>query len=86
MKKIIILLTIIMFSCSNYEKIDQEIIVGKISAIDKSIHRYQYHRYALIYIQNDKTTKSISIPDEFENRWNVGDRIILIVEKYKVTE
>lgn len=40
----------------------------------------------MIWVQNDKSTRAIGIPFEYENRWKVGDSCLLIILKYKENE
>ena len=85
---IIILLTIT--SCNNfiYTEISTEIIDGKVSAIEAGFPRHGHRdsRLPVIYVQNSKQTVKVQIPFEYENKWKVGDRCLLIVKKYKENE
>lgn len=86
MKKVIMLLSIFI-SCKEpkYEYIGQEIIDGKVSAIQEG-HRGRVSSYPKIWVQNPTETKGVEIPFAFEGRWKVGDSCLLIIEKYKVIE
>lgn len=84
MKKLILLLSIVLISCSEseYQKIGVEIIDGRVSSMEKENGRYFNSYY--IWVQSPKETKIIQIPEEYANRWYVGDSIVLIIEKYKI--
>jgi len=83
MKKLLLLLIPFLFSCEGeLSYIGQEIIDGKISAINKG-HRGRYSTLPEIYVQSPTATKKVRIPFEYENRWKVGDTCLLIIEKYK---
>jgi hypothetical protein len=74
-----------MFSCSDepLEYVSQEIIEGKISAIEPGcVGRSPI--LPVIYIQNEKITRPVSIPFSYLDRWDVGDSCLLIIEKYKI--
>jgi len=82
---LIIILLFSVLSCSNepLELIEQEIIEGKISAIDPGcVGRSPV--LPVIYIQNEKSTRPVCIPFSYLGRWNVGDSCLLIIEKYKI--
>jgi hypothetical protein len=86
MKKVflVLVLCIIISSCtdSKYEYIGQEIIDGKISAVEKGgIGRWGY--LPKIWVQTPTETRAVEIPFEYQNRWKVGDSCLLIIEKYK---
>lgn len=84
MKKLILLLSIALISCteSEYQKIGVEIIDGRVSSMEKENGRY--HNSYYIWVQSPKETKIIQIPEEYANRWKVGDNIVVIIEKYQV--
>lgn len=85
------LLFLLCVSCSSNSNLDflsQEIIDGKISATEPG-SRPGYHHTGnnpIIYIQNDKVTRRIEIPFEYEDKWKVGDSCLLIVQKYLVNQ
>jgi len=86
MKNIFIIMILFsMVSCSNepLEHIGQEIIDGKVSAIEPGVAG-RSAILPVIYVQTDKITRSVSIPFAYEHRWKVGDSCLLIVEKYKM--
>jgi hypothetical protein len=87
MKTSKILLLLLLFGCSNpdYEKIGQQIIHGKVSAIKEGTSG-RVSRYPKIWVQNSTNTAEIEIPFEYEGRWKVGDSCLLIIEKYKINE
>ena len=82
---LLIILLFTIYSCSTepLEYIGQEIIDGKVSAIEEG-HRGRTSTLPVIYVQTDKTTRSVSIPFAYEHRWKAGDSCLLIVEKYKI--
>lgn len=88
MKKLILLVCIALTSCQedgNLEYIGQEIVDGKVSAIEEG-KRTVHHGFVYlpkIWVQNATTTKEISIPFEYEGKWKVGDSCLLIIKKYK---
>ena len=88
MKKLILLVCIALTSCQgdgNLEYIGQEIVDGKVSAIEEG-KRTPHHGFVYlpkIWVQNATTTKEISIPFEYERKWRVGDSCLLIIKKYK---
>ena len=84
MKNILIILLLILSSCNDeYKHIGQEIIDGKISFIEPGHMGMRTSVNPRVFIQTDKTTKAVSIPFEYENRWKVGDSCLLIIEKYE---
>lgn len=84
MKKLILLLSIVLISCteSEYQKIGVEIIDGRVSAMEVEIGKY--HNSYYIWVQSPKETKRIKVPKEYGKRWKVGDSAVVIVEKYKI--
>ena len=84
MKKLILLLSIALISCTESEtkKIGGEIIDGRISAMETQ--RVMKNYYCYIWVQTPKETKQIEIPEEYAKRWHVGDSITVIIEKYQV--
>lgn len=85
MKNIHILLFSLLFvSCTTpkYEHIGQEIIDGKVSAIQEG-HKRIVALFPKIWVQNATETKGVEIPFAYEGRWKVGDSCLLIIEKYK---
>lgn len=83
MKNIHILLVILLFiSCKEpkYTHIGQEIIDGKVSAIEAG---YSGVAYPKIWVQTATVTKQVEIPFKYEGKWKVGDSCLLIIEKYK---
>jgi len=83
-----LILLILLVSCTEpeYIHIGQEIIDGRVSAIQKGKRANIGFKIPKIWIQTATTTKEIQIPFDYENRWNVGDSCLLIVEKYKENE
>jgi len=82
---LIIILLCTLYSCSTepLEHIGQEIIDGKVSAIELG-RPGRSAILPIIYVQTDKITRAVSIPFAYEHRWKVGDSCLLIVEKYKM--
>ena len=86
MKKNYLLITgLILLSCEQpkYEYIGQEIIDGKVSAIQNS----SPGRVTIppkIWVQTPTTTKEVKIPFTYEGRWKVGDSCLLIIQKYEI--
>lgn len=77
----------LLSSCTEpkYKHIGQEIIDGKVSAIENGIKGGLYQSIILpkIYVQNATQTKEVNIPFEYEGKWKVGDSCLLIIEKYE---
>jgi hypothetical protein len=89
MKNIHISLFILLItSCTTpkYEHIGQEIIDGKVSATREGHIGRGSSQNPTLWIQNEKETKEVDIPYEYEGRWKVGDSCLLIIEKYKENE
>ena len=86
MNKILILTMLLLFSCGQpkYTHIGQEVIDGKVSAVQKG-ERGGY-TYPKIWVQNATQTVEVTIPFEFDGRWKVGDSCLLIIEKYRENE
>jgi hypothetical protein len=83
MKKLLLLLIPFLLSCEGeLSYIGQEIVDGKISAINKG-HRGRYSTLPEIYVQSPTATKKVRVPFVYEDRWKVGDTCLLIIEKYK---
>ena len=80
----ILLLALLFISCTTpkYEHIGQEIIDGKVSAVEKG-HVGRFASYPIIWVQNATETKKVVIPIAYDGRWKVGDNCLLIIEKYK---
>ena len=68
-----------------YTRIGQEIIDGKVSAVQKG-HVGRFALYPIIWVQNATETKEVEIPFEYDGRWKVGDSCLLIIENYKEIE
>jgi uncharacterized pyridoxamine 5'-phosphate oxidase family protein len=86
-KILIIIITVLFISCNKkYTYIGQEIIDGKVSAIEPGNTKERYPTLPKIYVQDNKKTVSVIIPFSYENRWKVGDSCLLIIEKYKENE
>ena len=88
MKKLILILSVFLVSCSdsNLEYIGKEIVDGKVSAKKEGVQRTCrgcLSENPIIWVQTPTTTREVSIPFEYENRWKVGDSCLLIIEKYK---
>ncbi len=79
-----LLFSLMFISCTRneYTKIEQEIIDGKVSAITKG-HIGRITTLLKIWVQNTTNTIMVEIPFEYENRWEIGDSCLLIIEKYK---
>lgn len=92
MKKILILIfSLLLVSCTKteYTKIGQEIVDGKVSAVQEGERRYCRSCIDIepkIWVQNSTQTVEVTIPFEFDGRWKVGDSCLLIIEKYKENE
>jgi hypothetical protein len=82
MKKLLLLIPFLLSCEGELSYIGQEIIDGKISAINKG-HRGRYSTLPEIYVQSPTATKKVRIPLVYEGRWKVGDTCLLIIEKYK---
>lgn len=86
MKKIYLLITgLVLLSCTQpkYEHIGQEIIDGKVSAIQNGSPG-RVAKSPKIWVQNATETKEVEIPFAYERRWKVGDSCLLIIEKYEI--
>jgi hypothetical protein len=84
MKKLVLALITLLFSCEEekYTLIGQEVIDGKISAVREGSIGEMGHS-PKIWVQTPTTTREVYIPFEYQNRWEVGDTCLLIIEKYK---
>ena len=80
----ILIITFLTISCTEpkYEHIGQEIIDGKVSAIQEG-HKGKVVSFPKIWVQTTIVTKEVEIPFAYEGRWKVGDSCLLIIEKYK---
>ena len=80
----ILLFSLLLVSCTTpkYEHIGQEIIDGKVSAIQEG-HKGRVASLPKIWVQTTIVTKEVEIPFAYEGRWKVGDSCLLIIEKYK---
>jgi hypothetical protein len=89
MKKLILFMSIFLFfSCikEKYTYMGQEIIDGKVSAVKAGIERDCrgcVDEYPTIWVQTPTTTRKVELPFEYEKKWKVGDKCLLIIEKYK---
>lgn len=90
MKKILpFTLMLTIASCADspdYKYIGQDIIDGKISAVQAG-KTASYRSPAIlpkIWVQNATSTQKVEIPFEYEGRWKVGDSCLLIIEKYEI--
>lgn len=74
-------------SCSDkeLELINTQVVKGIVSAKDPG-HVGRIATWPIIYVQNNKQTKIISIPFQNENDYKIGDSVILIIQKYKEIE
>lgn len=84
MKKLLLAI-LLLSSCNddNLQHIGQDIVDGKISAVQPGERRLRYERYPVIWVQTPTQTQRVVIPFEYERRWKVGDSCLLIIEKYK---
>jgi hypothetical protein len=81
MKKLVIFLSVLLFSCNNeYNIVDTKIIKGKVSAIEEG-HRGRALRLPRIYIQDSKHTITIDIPFANEDDYKIGDSITVIIQQ-----
>lgn len=82
MKKLIILISAILISsCGReYKIVNTEIIKGKISAKEEG-STGRFATAPIIYIQDSKNTKSISIDYKSENYFKVGDSVLFILQQ-----
>lgn len=88
MKTIISILLLLLFlSCSepSMEYIGQDVIYGRISAKENG-RTGRMPILPRIWVQSNKITKEVSIPFKYENKWEIGDSCLLIIQKYKVNE
>lgn len=83
----ILILMLLSISCQEPKNthIGQEIIDGKVSAIQKgALSPYnRVLRFPKIWVQTSTKTTEVEIPMEYNNRWKIGDSCLLIIEKYK---
>jgi hypothetical protein len=71
MKKLLLLLFPFLLSCEGeLSYIGQEIVDGKISAINKG-HHGRYSTLPEIYVQSPTATKKVRVPFVYEDRWKV---------------
>jgi len=88
MKKIFLFTTILfIISCTNpeYKYIGQEVIDGKVSAVQSGTAGRVTNRPS-IWVQDATSTQEVSIPFEYSGRWKVGDSCLLIIEKYELVK
>lgn len=86
MKKLYLILVILLVSCNNnYQFINQEIIYGKVSAKQEGTSG-RFATRPKIWVQDPFQTRQVDIPYEYENKWNIGDSCLLIIERYSVIE
>lgn len=81
----IIIISLLTLSCTQpkYKQIGQEIIDGKVSAIQNGVIGSRNSTHPKIWVQTTTTTKEVEIPFAYDGRWKVGDSCLLIIEKYK---
>ena len=84
MKKLILLLSIFLVSCtdSKIRYVGNRVIDGKVSATKKGAEG-RSPTFPIIYVQTPTETKEVVIPFKYEGRWKVGDSCLIIIEKYK---
>ena len=83
----IIMFGLLFSSCGgDMQRFETEVIQGKVSAKERGIVGYRYSTQLKIWVQSSKETKCVILPNEYNDRWNVGDSVILIIEKYKVSD
>jgi hypothetical protein len=77
----LILVLVTVFSCeSDYKVLNTIIVKGKIS--DKETgHKGRFSTLPIIYIQDSKNTKKISIPFVNENDFKIADSITLVIQQ-----
>ena len=84
MKKFIkiLILALLLNSCSDYEVVDTKIVKGVISAKDEG-RRGRFKTLPKFYVQSAKETIKIDIPFADENLFKVGDTICVVVKTVK---
>lgn len=81
MKKLVIFLSVLLFSCNNeYNIVDTKIIKGKVSAMEEGYSGGLSHQ-PKIYVQDSKQTIKIEIPFANEHDYKVGDSITVIIQQ-----
>lgn len=82
-----LLFSLLLVSCTKteYTKIGQEIIDGKVSAIQEG-HIGITPVEPVIWVQTPTKTVAVEIPFEYEDKWKVGDDCLIIIEKYRENE
>ena len=90
MKRLLLLIfTFVIISCDNskYKYLGQDVVDGKVSSIQPATYGYRgAYQNAIMWVQDDRSTRKVIIPQEFENKWKVGDNCLLIIEKYAIVE
>ena len=89
MKKILLslLLILTLTSCKDdLEFIEQEVIDGKVSQVQKGDYGSDYSGSSMpkIWVQTPTQTTEVEIPFKYDGKWKVGDSCLLIIQKYKV--
>ncbi len=83
----IIMFGLLFSSCGgDMQRFDTEVIQGKVSAKERGVVGYKHSTPLRIWVQSAKETRCVILPIEYNDRWNVGDSVILIIEKYKVPD
>jgi hypothetical protein len=79
------LIGVIFLSCTEhkYKRIGQEIIDGKVSAVESTCFDGVSTFNPSIWVQDARETKKVELPFEYNGRFKVGDTCLLIIEKYK---
>ena len=82
MKKIFIALSILLYGCCDFELTDTQVIQGVVSAKEPGF-KGRSSRLPVIYVQSPKKVEEVSIPFSYENNFNVGDTVCLVIKTVK---
>ena len=82
----IVMLALLLNSCSDYDVIDTKVVRGVISAKDEGRCIGRFQTLPKFYVQSTKETITIDVPFADENLFKIGDTICVItktIEKIK---
>jgi hypothetical protein len=84
MKRIIVILLLALGGCSDpHTRLEStEVIDGEVSAVQRGVRVTYNSTLPRIWVQSAKETIKVTLPMSYNDRWKVGDSVLLIIQTY----